>query len=319
MSVALVEPGHGPAVSLPPGGVAWADGLALAASDGVALRAALWNPGGARGLALYLPGRTEFLEKASMTAAALAKRGFAVASIDWRGQGLSARALDEPLKGHVESFEAYGRDLAALLAAPAVAGQGPVRLVLGHSMGTAIALGAVARGQIAPAALVLSAPMAGIAFKPAQNLGVKLVARLACALGLGNRWPPTEAAAKPNIFEPFEGNCLTHDPDIYAWQGAAFRSLPALQLGLPTFGWIHAAYEAMALMARLGPPGFPVQVLLGEKEGVVDNAASRRMAAKLGASLVEIEGARHDILMEDAPRRARVWQAIDGFLAEAGV
>lgn len=315
----MYEAGHAPAVALPPGGTAWQDGLALTASDGAALRAALWNPGGARGLALYLPGRTEFLEKASATAAALVERGFAVASIDWRGQGLSARALDEPRKGHVERFDDFGLDLAALLAAPSVVQQGPVRVVLGHSMGTAISLGAVARGQIAPAALVLSAPMAGIAFNAAQNVGVKLVAKIACALGLGDRWPPTETAAKPTVFEPFETNCITHDPEIYGWQAEVLRAVPGLQLGLPTFRWIAAAYDAMSLMAGLGPPGFPVQVLLGEKEGVVDNAASRRMADKLGASLVEIAGARHDILMEDAPRRAAVWQAIDGFLAEAGV
>ncbi|MEL6577205.1 MAG: alpha/beta hydrolase [Pseudomonadota bacterium] len=315
----MFEAGHAPAVALPPGGVAWEDGLAITASDGVALRAALWNPGGARGLALYLPGRTEFLEKASATAASLVERGFAVASVDWRGQGLSARSLDESRKGHVERFDDFGLDLAALLAAPPVVRQGPVRLVLGHSMGSAISLGAVARGQIAPAALVLSAPMAGIAFNPAQNLGVKLVAKIACALGLGDRWPPTDTAGQPSVFEPFETNCITHDQEIYAWQAEALRAAPGLQLGLPTFRWIAAAYDAMALMARLGPPGFPVQVLLGEKEAVVDNAASRRMAERLGASVVEIAGAKHDILMEDASRRAAVWRAVDGFLAETGV
>ncbi|MEM6355786.1 MAG: alpha/beta hydrolase [Pseudomonadota bacterium] len=315
----MTAQGHAPVASLPAGGAPWAEGLSLTASDGVSLRAAVWNPEGARGLALLFTGRTEFLEKASPTAAALASRGFAVASLDWRGQGLSERLLPEPMKGHVPRFEDFGLDIAALLAAPVVARAGPVRLVLAHSMGTAIAVGAAARGQIAPGALMLSAPMAGLAFKPWQNMPVRLVAKAARAVGLGERWPPALGAAEPYVFKAFEGNCLTHDRAMYDWQGQAIREAPGLGLGLPTFGWIAAAYDAMALMGRVGPPGFPVHVLLGGKDGVVSNTASRAMAGRMGASVFEIDGARHDILLEDEARRAALWAEVDGFLGRVGV
>ena len=86
------------ALDLPPGGIAWDETLTLEASDGVRLRGALWRAsdpdGSCRGLVLLLNGRTEFVEKCALPAAALVARGFAVASVDWRGQGLSPRRPD---------------------------------------------------------------------------------------------------------------------------------------------------------------------------------------------------------------------------------
>ena len=49
-------------------------------------------------------GRAEFIEKYFETVRELRARGFAVATIDWRGQGGSERALADPRKGHVGDF-----------------------------------------------------------------------------------------------------------------------------------------------------------------------------------------------------------------------
>jgi predicted alpha/beta hydrolase len=38
-----------------------------------------------------------------------AQRGFAVAILDWRGQGLSDRALPNARKGHIYDFSEYDR------------------------------------------------------------------------------------------------------------------------------------------------------------------------------------------------------------------
>ncbi|MEM6679794.1 MAG: alpha/beta hydrolase [Pseudomonadota bacterium] len=307
-------PGHLPAAPVIPGAAPWDLGLALEAEDGVALRAALWNPGGPRGLALYLSGRTEFLEKGAMVAAALAARGYAVASLDWRGQGLSERLTPERMRGHVDSFDAFSRDLAALLAAPEVAREGPVRLAVCHSMGCAIALGAVAAGMLAPGALVLSGPMAGIGFPWIVDRSARVASRLARAAGLAKRWPPMPNPSEVYVLRPFEGNCLTHDPALYGWQGDACRAVPDLGLGLPTLGWVAAAYDRMAMMRRLKPLPLPVQVLLGTREGVVSPVAARALATRLDARLDLIEGAKHDLFTEATPQRDAVWQAIDGFL-----
>ncbi|MEM7527796.1 MAG: alpha/beta fold hydrolase [Pseudomonadota bacterium] len=307
------------AVPLPPGARGWDQGYRLKAGDGVGLRAALWNPGGSRGLALYLSGRTEFLEKAAIAVTALVDRDFAVATVDWRGQGLSDRLLADPMKGHVKTFEDFDLDLLALMAVPAIAREGPVRLVLGHSMGGAIALGAAARGVLAPGAMLLSAPMAGINMPPLVDRVSRVIARTMRGIGLGDRWPPKSDAGTAYVLNPFEGNCLTHDTEIYAWQGQALTAEPRLALGLPTFGWMAAAYDATRLIAKLGPLGFPVAVHVGSKEGVVDPEAAKTLAGCIGARFEVIEDARHDLLAEDARRRADFWSAGDRFLAEAGV
>ncbi len=174
------------ALDLPPGGIAWDQTLTLEASDGVRLRGALWrgaNGDGSRGLVLLLNGRTEFIEKCAVAAAALVARGFAVASLDWRGQGLSQRLTDTPLKGHVGKFTDYHLDLAALMAHREVAALPGPRLILAHSMGGTIGLGAIKRGLVAPGAVITSAPMLGINLRPSRRILSPITLRLARPLG----------------------------------------------------------------------------------------------------------------------------------------
>src|SRR5690349_6044088 len=88
----------------------------LRTSDGVSLRYARWAPpAGRKGTVCIFQGRAEFIEKYFETAADLRARGFAVATLDWRGQGLSDRALSDPLKGHVGNFADYDLDLQAFI------------------------------------------------------------------------------------------------------------------------------------------------------------------------------------------------------------
>jgi pimeloyl-ACP methyl ester carboxylesterase len=70
-----------------------------------------------QGTVLLFPGRTEYIEKYGLTAVSFATRGYAVASVDWRGQGLADRLIDDPLKGHVEKFSDHQRDVRAFLQA----------------------------------------------------------------------------------------------------------------------------------------------------------------------------------------------------------
>ena len=57
-----------------------------------------------RGSVIVAPGRTEFVEKYFEVIKELQGRGFAVFCIDWRGQGLSGREVDNPEKGHMVSL-----------------------------------------------------------------------------------------------------------------------------------------------------------------------------------------------------------------------
>ena len=71
-------------------------------SDGVLLRFARFEPPpGRKGTLCVFPGRAEFIEKYFEVVRDARARGFAVAILDWRGQGLSDRALPNARKGHV--------------------------------------------------------------------------------------------------------------------------------------------------------------------------------------------------------------------------
>src|SRR5438445_12947058 len=84
----------------------------LKTRDGISLRFARWAPPpGRKGTVCLFQGRAEFIEKYFETVRDLRARGFAVAMIDWRGQGLSGRALRNSRKGYVRNFNDYTIDL----------------------------------------------------------------------------------------------------------------------------------------------------------------------------------------------------------------
>src|SRR5664279_1192035 len=87
----------------------------VVAADGVRIRFARWRATQRRGqgTVLVLQGRGEAIEKYFEVIGDLRKRGFAVATFDWRGQGGSERHLRNAMKAHVDSFAEYDRDLEA--------------------------------------------------------------------------------------------------------------------------------------------------------------------------------------------------------------
>ena len=81
------------------------------------------------------PGRSEFIEKYFETVRDLRARGFAVATLDWRGQGLSDRALRNPRKGYVRNFAQYQIDLETFINEVVLPDCPPPLFALGQSMG----------------------------------------------------------------------------------------------------------------------------------------------------------------------------------------
>jgi lysophospholipase len=265
---------------------------------------------------VLLQGRTEFLEKYAGVAADLRARGFAVAALDWRGQGGSARLLKNPRKGHIDDFADYGHDLAALMAAPAVAAiEGP-RLLIAHSMGGCTGLRALARPFRFRAAL-LSAPMWGLAHPWAVQRLARTLSRAAVRAGLGGTYAAGGGDA-PYAGQGFADNRLTSCPEQYAAIARLTADHPHLALGGATWGWVRAAFAEMdALWAQACP--VPAFVALGGDEAIVSSEAIRRRAVRDGMALLDLPGARHEPFFETAAIRARLWDGIDGFLAAQGL
>ena len=79
--------------------------------------------------------------------------------LDWRGQGLSERALANARKGHVHDFADYDRDLEAFVKEIVLPDCPAPYYALGHSMGAAVLIRSVQHGRRWFDRIVLSAPM----------------------------------------------------------------------------------------------------------------------------------------------------------------
>ncbi len=295
-----------------------ADGRAvwLTAADGVRLRAAVWNAKAERGTVVLLPGRTEYVEKYGRSATALAAAGYATLTVDWRGQGLADRPLQDRLVGHVRDFAEYQTDMAALLAFAVQVGLPQPLYLLAHSMGGCIGLRSLMKGVPVQAA-VFSAPMWGI--KMPRGLGpvVHLIAAASRPLGFDHLRMPTTPVRTQVVDAPFAGNDLTTDEGMWAYMRSQALAHPDLTLGGPSLGWMKAALQECAALSRHPSPAIPMLCAFGGRERIVEVGPIRdRVAQWPGARLDVYDGAEHELLMErPALREAFIQSAVALFEA----
>ncbi|MEM9229942.1 MAG: alpha/beta hydrolase [Pseudomonadota bacterium] len=296
------------------GGPAPASTKWLHAADNTRLRAAQWN--GSRGTVWVFQGRTEYLEKYGPTIERLTRAGWSVVAHDWRGQGLSDRPAKDPFMGDVRHFSDYQRDVDCLLADPDFAGLPKPWVLLAHSMGGSIGLKMLAQSEAFNRA-VFSAPMWDLprpgVFNPLAETGL----RLAISLGFGQRYFVGGGPRNHTLTQPFALNPLTSDRENYDRLIHHLKTHPELGLGGPSMRWVRAALRQAKHLRRLDPPSLPILTLLGTRELVVATEAIKQHSARQpNARLVEISGARHEILIETPERQAQAWEEIDGFLAD---
>ncbi len=291
-----------------------AEELWLEGRGGVRLRAMLAPaPGVARGTVLLCPGRTEFIEKYFEVAGELQSRGFTVFCLDWRGQGLSARELKDPQKGHFNSFDDPVNDYQLVLRQLADRLPQP-HLLIAHSMGGGIMLRALQTRRVEVAAALFCAPMWGI---KGMTGPVKRFARFMTALGAGGVFAP--GFQKQWKREDFRRNNVTSDRERHSRAQGLIAADQRLALAGPTLGWVAAAADAME---SFGQPGAlthlrcPVLVLSAEREALVDNGAHARLIGAFPMAQGEvIAGAKHEIMMEVDPIRAVFWDRFDALAA----
>ena len=289
----------------------------LQASDGAVLRMAYFAPGGrALGTIALLGGRTEYIEKYFETISDFMHRGFAVATLDWRGQGGSERELDDPRKGHIDDFSQYQRDIAALTAEMARLSCPKPWFAVAHSMGATILLEYAHSGGAEFKRMMLCAPMLGI-YGLRMPGATRLFADSLDMLGLGAMYIPGGKRLALDE-QPFSGNRLTSDPARFARHAGVIAAAPQLGLGDPTIGWVNAAFRQMrrsedAEYAR--SLRTPMLLLAAGRDQIVDNRAIERFAQQLDiATLISIPGARHELMSERDDIRAQFFAAFDAFI-----
>ena len=287
--------------------------------DKVRLRYARFpkTAGPTRGTICLVQGRTEYIEKYFETAADFQKRGFTVATFDWRGQGGSDRLISDRRLGYVRDFNEYWIDLRAFHANILLPDcPGPYYLV-GHSMGGLVSLIAATRDRMMFDRILLSAPMIGLEGQPLSFRGMARVADVLSLAGLG-RMPVGRPADELPSERGFASNPLTSDLRRYMITVDTWRERPDLVVAKPTLRWAGAAMHAMADVGRDSYPAavrVPVLMLAAARDTVVSTAHIEQLGLRMrtGRHAV-IAAARHELFMEADPIRAQVFAAFDAFI-----
>jgi lysophospholipase len=286
-------------------------------SDGAELRFARWAPpAGRKGTVCVFTGRAEQIEKYFETVRDLRDRGFAVAMIDWRGQGHSARRLRDPRKGYVRNFSDFEIDVEAFVQQVVLPDCPPPFFALAHSMGGAVMLRLAHAGKRWFDRMVLSAPMIDLPGS-ATSLPARALLKVLRMAGQGGRYVPG-GSDRLTGSSSFVNNPLTSDPVRYARNLAILEEDPTLGIGSPTVAWADTAFRAMVEFREAEYPlqiRQPILMLAASNDSVVSTAAIEEFAYHLRAgSHLVIAGSKHEILQEQDRYRSQFWAAFDAFV-----
>lgn len=276
-----------------------------------------------RAVVLLFNGLTEFMEKYQEVADDLIARDLEVLSLDWGGQGLSDRLLENPQKVHTRDYAdrldeadalvAWGRDHIA---------EKPV-VLLGHSMGGHIALRvAVERPPARLGAVALSAPMISFPPLPGSNGLLNLLVWGGATLGLRERYAPGRGDYNERI-ATVRAYLMSSDTRRVRFQEKLWPGDSAHRLGGVTWGWLQASLASCSLTQRSGYfDGLDCPMLLGVagRDVLVSNRAALRMANTIkNCTVVRYEESLHEILMERDETRDRFLSDFDMLLDRAGI
>jgi lysophospholipase len=289
------------------------------APDGWVHRTLAWPAGQGRGTILFQGGRGDIFEKYLEAFDHWHRAGWTVESFDWRGQGGSGRMSADPMCGHMGDFAPWIDDLAVYFDDLTRRTPGP-HVIVAHSMGGHLTLRALAERRIAPAAVVLVAPMLGLKSAPFGARVAAKVAWLMTKIRAPERlaWKINE---RPGV--PMKGRraLLTHDAERYEDELWWKAERPEIAVGPPSWAWVAEAYRstlALEARGRLESVATPMLILGAEQDRLVDVAAIRRAARRLPNAKLRLWGAEsaHEILREADPVRDAALAEIDRFLAE---
>ncbi|MDD4616353.1 MAG: alpha/beta hydrolase [Alphaproteobacteria bacterium] len=274
-----------------------------------------------KGTVLVVPGAREFIEKKYIECGRLlVEKGYRVFIYEPRGQGLSSRFLDGPLRqrAHVDKFSTYLDDLRAFYESVLCRALCEPLIVHGHSLGAHILLRWLAEDKPSKVSgAFLTSPM------------VSLSGMAAHMAGFGISWASVRFFGHETIYAPmqhdfggedlvFANNPLTQDESRFRMMADYFAAYPQLTTGGVTWGWMLEALTSMNTAQTwpyLQGVEVPVLALMGDQDAVTPPLEILPFLGMIRDVRTQlISGARHDLLNETAPLREEAWKHIDGFL-----
>jgi lysophospholipase len=289
------------------------------ARDGISIRFARWDTTAEHrlGTVCLFHGRTEFIEKYFETITDLRRRGFAIATMDWRGQGGSSRLLRNPMKGHAETFAHYDADVIKFMTEIVLPDCPPPYYCLAHSMGGHLVLRLTQTRVCWWDRIVLSAPMIRFAGASGESAAISMAAEAATFFGLGDSFIPGWSSHAPEA-DPFETNLLTSDRLRFERAKEVVQAAPHLGLGQPTLGWVAAACSSIAMVnstAFMESIKVPILIVAASNDKIVSTPAIERFASRIkNCTHIVLAGAKHEILQERDQLREQFWAAFDAYV-----
>ncbi|WP_349356754.1 alpha/beta fold hydrolase [Shewanella jiangmenensis] len=267
-----------------------------------------------KGSIVFSNGRIEAFIKYLELYQAFYDAGYSVYALDHRGQGLSTRVCANPHMGHVAKFDDYISDLSAFINEVVRSRATAPLFMAGHSMGGAIGTLYLQQHPGLFKAACFSAPMYGICL-PMNKVFIRWLAHKLDAAAKGGA--NYILGGKDYTPVPFAKNELTKSEARYQAYRELYQANPRLQLGSPSNHWLLEALDACdesLLAARESK--IPLLILQASEDTIVDNKAQNRAVGGL-CELLPIEGARHEILMEQEEPRSKAIAAMLAFFDKA--
>ncbi len=174
--------------------------------DGTHLALRTWQPVAAPvGTIVIAHGLGEHVGRYQQLADDLASAGYVVRAADHRGHGASPGA-----RGAMPATESMRDDLLDALTAARDASPGPL-ILLGHSMGGAMAAWAIAHQPSAADALILSSPALLADLSPVQKLLMHTMRRIAPDVAIGNGLDAQFISHDRAVVAAYTSDPLVHD------------------------------------------------------------------------------------------------------------
>jgi len=264
------------------------------------------------------PGLSEFAEKYFETARWALERGYGFAVIDWFGQGLSDRYLDNPHKRHSTGFQ-KDIDDAHHFITNYVSKDAPL-VLLAHSMGGHLGFHYLHQHPEIFSCAGFTAPMINIkafkAFPFSSHLLITGNMPQESYVWGGHDW-------REDMRPAADKSRLSKDPARNAIHNIWCQANPALQNGSVTWGWLNQAALSCQKLQKdetLNSIHTHFIATAAGDDDLVDNAAIKKMSRhKYCTYFREYTQSGHEILMERDEIRGDFLGHFDTLIKETAV
>lgn len=282
------------------------------------LRVSFWNLESTKGTIVLQSGRTEFIEKYFEVISEFIERGYAVAMMDWRGQGLSSRKSKNKKIGHIDNFNTYDADLVRVIN-ECFLNKCPSPLIgFGHSMGGCLLTSYFISENNLFDKCILCAPMVSVR---ANSISRKLVAFLGALeiFGLGDfpMQKPSWDEKEGWLEEPFSENALTTDENRFNRSFRFLQKYPDLGIKGISVGWLKHALKRTNEFKTLNWSECikrPLLLLNATEDKLVNSSLNKSLLSQSDRVTIKDIESQHEIMMERDEIRVIAWEAIDNFL-----